>query len=267
MLLIKLMFSILMILLQLELSIWYTSSDIFDKTIRYIQDGKMRVSKNMNYFIFDESNYTSLDINGTEMNDLFLTQQELYDDYDIPNYIFVVDNQNIEIESLDEATHNLADKLQTYYQVNKNKAIILFLSIQTHKNRILTGESIKYIYSSYIDSMLSNLPPYLRENKYYEAWYQFLNDAIFFYQIYELNKNKPQNNTDYYYRKSSSRYFSIATLILCVIANIVFFGFIFCLIFMCCRKRKQNSIKDKISVFLRDNSLIRIYLMNIIPYV
>ncbi len=106
----------------------------------------MRVSKNMNYFIFDESNYTSLDINGTEMNDLFLTQQELYDDYDIPNYIFVVDNQNIEIESLDEATHNLADKLQTYYQVNKNKAIILFLSIQTHKNRILTGESIKYIY-------------------------------------------------------------------------------------------------------------------------
>ena len=115
--------------------------------------------------------------------------------------------------------------------------------------------------------MLSNLPPYLRENEYYEAWYQFLNDAIFFYQIYELNKNKPQNNTDYYYRKSSSRYFSIATLILCVIANIVFFGFIFCLIFMCCRKRKQNSIKDKISVFLRDNSLIRIYLMNIIPYV
>ena len=145
MLLIKLMFSILMILLQLELSIWYTSSDIFDKTIRYIQDGKMRVSKNMNYFIFDESNYTSLDINGTEMNDLFLTQQELYDDYDIPNYIFVVDNQNIEIESLDEATHNLADKLQTYYQVNKNKAIILFLSMQTHKNRIRTGESIKYI--------------------------------------------------------------------------------------------------------------------------
>ena len=145
MLLIKLMFSILMILLQLELSIWYTSSDIFDKTIRYIQDGKMRVSKNMNYFIFDESNYTSLDINGAEMNDLFLTQQELYDDYDIPNYIFVVDNQNIEIESLDEATHNLADKLQTYYQVNKNKAIILFLSMQTHKNRIRTGESIKYI--------------------------------------------------------------------------------------------------------------------------
>ena len=80
---------VLVILLQLVLFIQSPSSDIWSKAMKYMQEGKMKYPKDMNYFIFDESNYTALEINGTEMNDLFLSQQELYKDFGIPNYITI----------------------------------------------------------------------------------------------------------------------------------------------------------------------------------
>ena len=65
-----------------------------------------------NYFIFDESNYTALDINGTKMEALYKKQKDLYETYNIPNYIYAVDNQDENIESITNATSNLAAHLK-----------------------------------------------------------------------------------------------------------------------------------------------------------
>ena len=54
---------VLVILLQLVLFIQSPSSDIWFKAMKYMQEGKMKYPKDMNYFIFDESNYTALEIN------------------------------------------------------------------------------------------------------------------------------------------------------------------------------------------------------------
>ena len=243
---------VLVILLQLVLFIQSPSSDIWSKAMKYMQEGKMKYPKDMNYFIFDESNYTALEINGTEMNDLFLSQQELYKDFGIPNYIFIVDYQNEAIESLETATHNLADYLKTNYGVNKNRTIILFLSMQTRRNRIRAGESIKYIYGSYIDSMLKNLDPYLREKNYYEAWDQFLSDVYAIYKEYENNQNN-KNNTNYAHIKSSDNTITPFMIVTILVSNLIFFGFIIFFCYICCTSKKQDLIRRNISEFLRTN--------------
>ena len=44
-----------------------SSEEIWKKTKNYIKQGKMIVNENKTHFIFDEYNYTGLDINSTKM--------------------------------------------------------------------------------------------------------------------------------------------------------------------------------------------------------
>ena len=139
------MFYLLFIFLQINLGSFSPSDTIWKKTLEYITEGKMKVFEGRNYFVFDESNYTSLDVNDDKMEILYQKQKELYTNYGIPNYIFVVDNHNEKSESLTEATHNLAAYLNNEFNVDKNKTVIVYLSIQTRHIKIRTGEIIKKI--------------------------------------------------------------------------------------------------------------------------
>ena len=94
------MISFLILLLQLNLYNFSDSSYIFEKTVQYIKEGKMKVPSDMNFFIFDESNITALDINGDRMNNLYINQKEIFDKYSVPNYIFAVDSQDESTEEL-----------------------------------------------------------------------------------------------------------------------------------------------------------------------
>ena len=113
------MLSFLLLILQLDLYALSDSSTIFNKTIQYINEGKMKVPKDMNYFIFDESDVTALNANANIMIELFQKQKEIYDKHSIPNYIFVVDSQDESTEGLTETTHNLAEYLRSRYNIKK----------------------------------------------------------------------------------------------------------------------------------------------------
>ena len=102
------MLFLLIALLQINLNESLDSFGIWNKTIQYIIEGKMKVPGSMNYFIFDESNITALDINGEKMNTLYQKQKEIFDDYSVPNYIFACDNLEETTELLVNTTHNLA---------------------------------------------------------------------------------------------------------------------------------------------------------------
>lgn len=91
-----------------------------------MNEGKMIYPAGKNYFIFYESNYTTLDINGTKMNALYLKQKYLYDRYKISNYIFVFDHQNENLESISDATSNLAKSLNSEFKIDSNNAMIGF---------------------------------------------------------------------------------------------------------------------------------------------
>lgn len=127
------MLSFLLLILQLDLYALSDSSTIFNKTIQYINEGKMKVPKDMNYFIFDESDVTALNANANIMIELFQKQKEIYDKHSIPNYIFVVDSQDESTEGLTETTHNLAEYLRSRYNIKKEDTIILLVSISPGK--------------------------------------------------------------------------------------------------------------------------------------
>ena len=181
------MYFFLLIFLQINLYSFSPSDTIWDKTLKYINEGKMKVFEGRNFFIFDESNYTKLDINGSKMEALYQKQKELHINYGIPNYIFAVNNHNEDSESLTQATHNLAAHLNNEFKVDKNRAVIAYLSMKTRRIKIRTGETIrKNITDSEAENMINNLKPYLQEEAYYNAWVKFIND-IKYYRIYNSN--------------------------------------------------------------------------------
>ena len=49
------------------------------------------------------------------MNALYLKQKDLYDRYKISNYIFAVDNQNENLESISDAISNLAKRNDWFF--------------------------------------------------------------------------------------------------------------------------------------------------------
>ena len=164
------MLSFLLLILQLDLYALSDSSTIFNKTIQYINEGKVKVPKDMNYFIFDESDVTALNANANIMIELFQKQKEIYDKHSIPNYISVVDSQDESTEGLTETTHNLAEYLRSRYNIKKEDTIILLVSISPGKIKIRTGDILKIrVSDSKCDTMISNIKIYLKNKNYYEA--------------------------------------------------------------------------------------------------
>lgn len=226
---------LLFIFLQINLCNFYPSDTIWKKTLKYIAEGKMKVFEGRNFFIFDESNYTSLDINDDKMEILYQKQKELYINYGIPNYIFVVDNHNENSESLTEATHNLAAYLNKEFSIDKNKAIIGYLSIQSRRIKIRTGEIIrKNITDLDAQNMINNLRTYLQKEAYYEAWIKFIDDINY----YRDDNSKVINRV----RSSSKKSNQTFLIIIIIIGSIFIIALIIFICIKCSYKFRENYI-------------------------
>ena len=185
------MLSFLLVLLRLHLYGQSNSYQIFKKVQQYRLDGKMKCPSNMNYFIFDESNITKLDINGNKMNDLYKKQNEIANKRSVPNYIFAVDSQDESTETFKETSDNLAESLETHYNIKKDNAIILFISFSPSNMRINTGHILKNeITNSECEKMISNIRPLLKSMKYYEAWNQFFSNIELYIKETESSNKK-----------------------------------------------------------------------------
>lgn len=220
------MLFLLFIFLPINLYSLSPSDTIWKKTLEYITKERIKVPEGRNFFVFDESNYTSLDINGDKMKVLYQKQNKLFSNYGIPNYIFVVDNHNENSELLTEATHNLAAHLNTEFGVDKNKAIIGYLSIQTRRIKIRTGGTIrKNITDSDAENMINNLKIYLQKENYYQAWIKFIDDINYYRDdTYSINSNYITNS------RSSSKKFKTIYIVFIIIGSI--FGLVL-IIFIC----------------------------------
>ena len=265
------MFYLLCIIISINLYNLLPSDDIWNKTLQYMKEGKMYYPANKKYFIFDESNYTALDINGTKMKALYEKQKNLSDLYIVPNYIFAVDNQNEDLETREQATSNLAALLKNEFKIETNNAMIGFFSMKTNKSRIRVGSYIRIIFSDNIlNSILKDLQSNLRSGDYYGAWEKLIDKVSYYSNPFTYfnftmptntsnssNSSQPVRQGNPGTTTSKKKKKSWIIIIPIVIGVLALGGIGFC-IYYCIRKKLNSRIeKDdnfrKVCTFLKRN--------------
>jgi len=178
----KLMFIAIQIILVYSSTV-YPAEDIWMKLKYRAASGMMVYNKN--YFIYDDKNYTKLDIHGKKMNDLYQKQYNTYinNNY-LSNYIFV-------IESLDETEQTLesfADQLSEYIKLDldyyyKHNYILAVFVIKSHKVKFYAGTTaITKLTKNKHDKILSDIKSYMRSEEYYKAWKKVIEDYDYYYR-------------------------------------------------------------------------------------
>ena len=164
---------ILTFFLTFNILISLPSDDIWNKIQNYANDGKMIINKQKTYFIFDELNYIGLDINNHKMEIMYKKQEEIFNKYNVSNYIIIVKNLDEQKESIDSFISNLSKYLGNKYGVEMDKSVIAFLSIESRIIRILPGEiTKKTIKIDRVESMVKKLYPYFEKEKYFNLCYE-----------------------------------------------------------------------------------------------
>ena len=185
---IKIKTNILLLFTLFSLFICLPSDDIWNSLISKINNRKIILKDKKTHFIYDESNYTKLDINSTKMNYLYQKQEDIFSKYNISNYIFIVDHLNENPESIEDATFNLCRYLSNYFNISMAESVVALFSMETRRVRIRTGEITKEsITDDEAEKMIDNLGSYLRGQKYYEAWIKLIEDIDYYYNKYSLS--------------------------------------------------------------------------------
>ncbi len=163
---------------------YYPSDLIWEKFVEYYKNDTIIVT-DYHHFIFDESNYTGLDINGTQMRELYERQENIFQKYQISNYIFVADNIDESQESIEDAADSLYRYIENYFEIDISNSVIALFSMETRRVRIKIGDKTQeYITDSEASDMITNVGEYLKKNDYYNAWIKLIND-IEYYRNYE----------------------------------------------------------------------------------
>jgi len=246
------MFYLVCIIIHINLYNLLPSDDIWNKMLKYMEEGKMIYSPGKNYFIFDESNYTALDINGDKMSALYTKQNNLYNNYRIPNYIFAVDKQDENLEIITDATSNLASRLKSEFKIESDNAIIYLFSKETNRTRLRLGETIRRkIGDSKAKIINSNIQNNLKKGNYYGAWNRFIDDIVYYTKL-ESDSSSSSSSSN-----SNSSEVDVKLIILPIISFILILIFIFCF----CREfklRKKEMIEKnnnfrKVGKFVKEN--------------
>ena len=127
---IKIKINIFILLSLLNIFTCLPSDEIWNKLTTYINNSKIILNDKKTHFIYDESNYTKLDINSTEMNILYQKQEDLFSKYNLSNYIFIVDNLNEDLESIEDAAFNLCRYLSNYFRINMAESVVALFSME-----------------------------------------------------------------------------------------------------------------------------------------
>lgn len=167
----------------LDLFFSLPSDKIWKKTLSYIEQGKMVITENKTHFVFDESNYTKLDINSSHMKYLYKKQENLFKKYNVSNYIFLIDNLDEKEEIIEEVTFNLCRYLRNIFKIDMEQSIVAVFSIGTRKFRIRIGAKLKNkIISKDLRELSSNLYPFLKWKRYYRVlirYYDYINNYLY----------------------------------------------------------------------------------------
>ena len=157
------------------------SDEIWNKIQYYIKCGNMVTNKEKAYFIFDELNYLGMDINDPKMKILYKRQEEIYNKYNVSNYIIIVKALNESKESIENTTFKLSKYLNETYGYKMAKSVVALFSIETRRFSIRTGEITK---NTITDDRLKDIAErfiiFLKVKKYYKVCNIFLENIAFY---------------------------------------------------------------------------------------
>lgn len=160
-----------------------TSDEIWSKTKKYIKQGKMILNRNKTHFIFDESNYTKVDIYSNKMKSLYKKQEEFFKKFNLSTYIFIIDDLDKTELILDKAVKNLKNHLEKEYKINNKDSIIILISVKS--KIVIVSDFPRLIQSLYGRGFFQvYLQIFLVQKKYYDALDSLLEKLYLSYSLY-----------------------------------------------------------------------------------
>jgi len=200
------------------------SEKIWSKVKSNADQGLMVYNKN--YFIFDEKNYTKLDIHGEKMNDLNRLQNETYNKNSyLSNYIFIIESLDESEQSLEDVADKLSENIKLeldYY--NKHNYILAVFVIKSRKVKFYAGTTaIKQITTLEHNKILSDIKYYMTTGEYYIPWKKVIEDYDYYYNNYNGSTNTNSNtNTKNNKNKTSKNQDPLTVLIAIIVFSIIF---------------------------------------------
>ena len=217
------------------------SDEIWNKTMQFFKEKKM-LDFNKKHFIFDEYNYTKLDINDIKMQSLYEKQNDIYNNYHITTFIFLVKYINETEEPLNSTFRtNMRENLKNF-GIFVNYTLFTVISVDTKKALIYTGSKTRknYISNEEALSIKNTLLANIYSANYYNALNVLFDDILINCEekVYIDKKSTTIISNDGYHGYYSDDNSYKASDILCVIIGLI--SFVVCLILFiyCCYKKR-----------------------------
>ena len=212
------------------------SDEVWNKTMQFLKEKKM-LDFNKTHFIFDEYNYTKLDINDNKMKSLYEKQNYIYNNFNMTTFIFLVKYINETQEILDPTfRRNMRENLKKF-GISENYTLFTVISVDTKKALIYTGSKTRKNYISDEEARL--IKNTLLTNINNANYYNTLN--VLFDDITNFSEEKVSIDTTFtrtipWVDHHSNGDNKILTVLLGTILPIVIvFGLVLS-IFCCCKK-------------------------------
>lgn len=198
------------------------SEDLWNKTIQYISEGKIKTFEKK-HFIFDEENYTALGIDSDEMNALYFEQEKLYKTYNLTTFLFICKNLNRTIEDAYSIRDNTRDHLKDY-GVYVNNSVFVLISAESNESILYTGSFIKdnYISNKEAEVLNTNIKEKIKNKEYFNALANLLMNIESKCLIKSFSNNKGNDSNFTNYNKNKHKDSGMGALEICGII----FGFI-----------------------------------------
>ena len=207
-----------------------TSEQILASIQNYIDTGKM--VNNIYYFIYEEKNYTKLNINGEKMKSLYSLQNQTYwKSNHLSNYILLVNNITGDGK---EMVKDLALSIINDYNPGSNNYCVILLSIITQKSYVYANNN--RLSDSDLKAILDNMGDYLKRDYYFQALEKAINDLDYYY-------NKVYNNNPTDKSKDESTSLIWLWILLGVAGLIILIIIIVCIVKNCCGSRNSGYVK------------------------
>lgn len=158
------------------------STIIWKKLLNAIENEEIVMPNNKKHFIFDENNYLNEEKFSEKMQALYQKQAYIYANYEIINYIFLVDYIDEEEEDLETCTQTISNLSSKKFGFSLSNSIIILISMETRRLRIQPGNNLDNIFSkSVCTEMINNLGPFMRSGDYYDAMINLIEDIDYYY--------------------------------------------------------------------------------------
>ena len=207
-----------------------TPEEIFASVQNYTDSRKME--NNKFYFIYEENNYSNIDIHGEEMEKIYSLQNQTYwKNNKLLNYIFLV--ENITGNGKKIADDLVINMKRAYHLLSNNYFIII---MEMSKQNGICSSDYTRLSDSNKKTIIKNMGQYIYGGDYFQAFKSVINDIDYYWN--KVDDNKPTDNS-----KNDGSSLTWLWILLGVVGVIILIIIIACSVKCCSRSRNLGYVK------------------------